>query len=207
MTKFSDEALKTRPIVVMALEVESAGLIETLGWPVVYTGVGKINCAYSLMKALREHCPSLVINAGSAGSHTFPDGRYGGGTPLRPARHGCDRHRLPHSDRRPSTNSTRCLRTNASSRTLTSPNGSPIADGVCGSGDNFLQGPPTLACDLVDMEAYALARVCAIEGIPFGCLKFVTDGADHAAHEDWQVNVKRAAEALTAALSQWRDSD
>jgi adenosylhomocysteine nucleosidase len=43
------------------------------------------------------------------------------------------------------------------------------------------------------MEAYALAKVCWLEGAQFACVKYVTDGADHAAAADWQNNVHKAA--------------
>jgi adenosylhomocysteine nucleosidase len=48
--------------------------------------------------------------------------------------------------------------------------------------------------DVLDMEAYALAKVCHLEGVCFNSVKFVTDGADHAAGNDWQANLHRAAE-------------
>ncbi len=44
------------------------------------------------------------------------------------------------------------------------------------------------------MEAYALAKVCWLERAPFACVKYVTDGADHAAGAHWQRNVHKAAE-------------
>jgi adenosylhomocysteine nucleosidase len=65
---------------------------------------------------------------------------------------------------------------------------------VCGSGDSFVTGEPPVSCEVVDMEAYALAKVCALEHAQFACVKYVTDGADHAAAEDWQANLHRAAE-------------
>jgi adenosylhomocysteine nucleosidase len=43
------------------------------------------------------------------------------------------------------------------------------------------------------MEAYALAKVCHVEQVHFGCAKFITDGADHAAADDWQQNLPSAA--------------
>ena len=53
-------------------------------------------------------------------------------------------------------------------------------------------------CDVVDMEAYALAKVCRVHGADFLCVKYVTDGADHAAAADWHDNVhEAAAEFLT----------
>jgi adenosylhomocysteine nucleosidase len=51
-------------------------------------------------------------------------------------------------------------------------------------------------CDVVDMEAYALAKACRLERAPFACAKYVTDGADHAAADHWRDNVHKAAEAF-----------
>jgi len=39
------------------------------------------------------------------------------------------------------------------------------------------------------MEAYALAKVCYKEKIPFVSFKYITDGADEQAHEDWEKNL------------------
>jgi adenosylhomocysteine nucleosidase len=63
---------------------------------------------------------------------------------------------------------------------------------LCGSGDSFETGVPRVHCEVIDMEAYALAKVCHLEGVRFGCAKYVTDGADHVASSDWQSNLRRA---------------
>ena len=39
------------------------------------------------------------------------------------------------------------------------------------------------------MEAYALAKVCYRYDIPFVSFKYITDGADEQAHEDWEANL------------------
>jgi adenosylhomocysteine nucleosidase len=44
------------------------------------------------------------------------------------------------------------------------------------------------------MEAYALAKVCWYEKALFACAKYVSDGADHAAADDWQRNQHKAAD-------------
>ena len=43
--------------------------------------------------------------------------------------------------------------------------------------------------NIVDMEAYALAKVCHNYDIPFISFKYITDGADEQAHEDWEKNL------------------
>jgi adenosylhomocysteine nucleosidase len=53
-----------------------------------------------------------------------------------------------------------------------------LPHGVCGSGDCFVQGDLTHRCDIVDMEAYAWAKICLLESVPFACVKYITDEAD-----------------------------
>jgi adenosylhomocysteine nucleosidase len=65
---------------------------------------------------------------------------------------------------------------------------------VCGSGDSFATTEVDLDCAVVDMEAYALAKVCWHENAKFACAKYITDGANHTAADDWQRNVHRAAD-------------
>ena len=45
--------------------------------------------------------------------------------------------------------------------------------------------------DVIDMEAYALAKVCRSYGIPFVSFKYITDGADGDAGIDWEQNVSK----------------
>src|ERR1700689_4784726 len=66
-------------IVVIALRVESSGVFEAAGVPVLYCGVGKVNAAIALTKelsryALRGEPMPLVLNFGSAGSRRFEAG-------------------------------------------------------------------------------------------------------------------------------------
>ncbi len=77
-----------------------------------------------------------------------------------------------------------------------------LPSAVCGSGDSFATAITDMECAVVDMEAYALAKVCWQEKIQFACAKYVSDGADHAAADDWQQNLHRAADEF---LSLYRD--
>ena len=51
------------------------------------------------------------------------------------------------------------------------------------------------------MEAYAFGYVVREEKVPFPCLKYITDGADGAAAEDWMVQLHKAAIAFKNILS------
>ena len=65
---------------------------------------------------------------------------------------------------------------------------------VCGSGDNFVEDRTQYYGEVVDMEAYALAKVCHLRGVPFISFKYITDGADEQAHEDWETNLASGIE-------------
>jgi adenosylhomocysteine nucleosidase len=47
---------------------------------------------------------------------------------------------------------------------------------------------------VVDMEAYALAKVCKLQNINFKCFKFISDGADENAKDHWIDNCKKGSE-------------
>ena len=68
-----------------------------------------------------------------------------------------------------------------------------LVHGTCSSADAFETRGPEVACDVLDMEAYALAKVCWLEKASFSCIKYITDGADHTAGDDWQANLPKAA--------------
>jgi adenosylhomocysteine nucleosidase len=75
-----------------------------------------------------------------------------------------------------------------------------LPHGVCGSGDSFVKGVPPIHSDIIDMEAYALAKICLRESIPFVCAKYITDGADDKASHDWQTNLAYASQAFVNLL-------
>ena len=59
-------------------------------------------------------------------------------------------------------------------------------DGLsCGTGDNFVIAPPEMNSDLVDMEAYVLAKICQQKAVEFHCFKFISDNANSDAANDW----------------------
>ena len=75
----------------------------------------------------------------------------------------------------------------------------------CGTGDSFYSYEDTVIAmqadfDIVDMEAYALAKVCKLEKINFRCFKFISDNADESASADWTENCKKGAELFKRKL-------
>ena len=177
------------PLLVMALPMESQGRFEGAGIPVLYTGVGKVNAAYTLTRRLAEYRHAgaplpKVINFGTVGSRRHPTHAVlechafvqrdmdvtGLGVPLgvTPFEENTARLEFP-------------------------PMFPQLPGGICGSGDSFLMSEVAVECDVVDMEAYALAKVCWLERVPFTSVKYVTDGADHASSDDWRGNLELAA--------------
>jgi adenosylhomocysteine nucleosidase len=179
-----------RTLVVMALPEESAGVFEAPGIPVVYCGVGKINAAIALTRALapyvleRQAMP-LVLNFGSAGSRRFASGTL------------VECHEFVQRDM-----DVRALGfalgttpyDDAPPRLCFAPAFAHLPPAVCGSGDSFATALAGMDCEVVDMEAYALAKVCWRDKAQFACAKYVSDGADHDAAADWQRNVHKAAD-------------
>ncbi len=54
----------------------------------------------------------------------------------------------------------------------------------CGTGDSFVTQTPKFKTDLVDMEAYATAKICYIKNVRFKCFKYISDSGDGGANED-----------------------
>jgi adenosylhomocysteine nucleosidase len=182
---------------VMALKQEAMGLLEPLGADVLYTGIGKVNAAYALTRELtlrryEGRSPARVVNLGTAGSRCFRTGdliachrfvqRDMDVTPL-----GFAHGETPYETIPPM---------------LATPVLFPdMISGICGSGDSFVTGDLIMDCQVLDMEAYALAKVCRAESLPFAAVKYITDGADADAAEHWPERLRHAAEAFAKFTS------
>ena len=71
-----------------------------------------------------------------------------------------------------------------------------LPKGICGTGDSFETGISKVTCNLVDMEGYALAKVCKKLGVRLISVKYITDGANETAHLDWEENLLLGAKKL-----------
>lgn len=176
-------------LVVMALREESQGEFERAGVPVLYTGVGKVNAAHALTRRLAElraagAATPHVVNFGTAGSNVHPTGtllccRAFEQRDMDVTALGFARGVTPYDE------------SPALIEHAVVIDGLPA--GVCSTADSFETGGHAVAADVMDMEAYALAKVCWLEQVKFSSVKYVTDGADHAAAADWRANMARAA--------------
>jgi adenosylhomocysteine nucleosidase len=173
----------------MALPHESRGQLERAGARLLYTGVGKVNAAATLARRLAEmRCTGdplpLVVNLGTAGSRSL----------------------AAHS----------LVACNRFSQRDMDVSGLGIAPGVtpfddtpaviefpplftarpqchCSTADSFATHLHAVGGDVVDMEAFALARVCLAEHAPFACAKYITDGADSDSAAHWEKALDAAA--------------
>ncbi|MDG0969653.1 MAG: hypothetical protein P8O06_07440 [Porticoccaceae bacterium] len=155
------------------------------GWQVIYTGVGKINASLAVAEACATNKPELIINFGTAGA-TKPN--ISGLVEVNEFKQrdmdarglGFDLGETPFDDEQ-----TICFDREGLS---------------CGTGDSFVMNPPELKTDVVDMEAYALAKYAHRQGINFRCYKYISDNADGEAATDWSAELRKGAEAFIAEV-------
>jgi adenosylhomocysteine nucleosidase len=179
-----------RLLVVFAMRQEAGDRFEDVSSPVLYTGIGKVNTAYRFTKALLERRPAFVVDFGTVGSPRFPVHTVVECTRFVQRDMDVTPLGLPHGhtplDRVPGPIDV--------PRRFTD-----LPAAVCGSGDHFVAGHDARDSEVVEMEAYALAKICLFEQVPFMAVKYVTDGADNVAQHDWAANLPLAAAAFRAA--------
>jgi adenosylhomocysteine nucleosidase len=159
-------------IILIAIKEEAPALASLPN--VFFTGVGKVNAALNAARLIEKHRPRRIWNFGTAGGITVEDGLH------------------------------RCTRFLQRDMLVTalgfSPGQTPYEDAIalelgkggltCSSGDSFVTDSSLhLPADIVDMEAYALAKACHLAGVEFHCYKFISDRADGASSSDWTANV------------------
>ena len=153
-----------------------------------YTGAGKINATYNLTKLIDKYNPQEIINFGTAGA-------------IKKNLKGiveCTQFYQRDMD------VTALLNLKIGETPFDNINEIILSKKgySCGTGDNFVTGAIPLKVDLVDMEAYALAKVCLIEKISFRCFKFISDNADESANVDWVENCKKGAKLFEHKLKE-----
>lgn len=171
--------------IIFALPQESQDLFSD--YSVYYTGLGKINAAFALSKIILESDFKNIINLGTAGSRKFKTHSLVECTGF--VQRDMDLSALNFKvGETPFDDIPGLIK---GSETF-----SNLAHGICGSGDSFEVGEPKIPCDLVDMEAYALAKVCQRLNKQFISIKYISDGCDHSAGDDWANNLVMAAKEL-----------
>ena len=160
---------------------------ETIGLEYFnHTGVGKINATYNTLKLINIHKPKLIINYGTAGAI--------------------------NNKLKGIIECTKFYQRDMDVRGLNFILGETPFDKIkeiiiskdgysCGTGDNFVNKKIDIEVDVVDMEAYAIAKVCKMENIEFKCFKYISDNADVNADKDWSKNLTLGANAFASVIS------
>lgn len=173
-------------IIVTALADEAQGL-EAFA-PVIHTGIGKVNACIKLYQAIEDFNPDLVINYGTAGSLSNLVGL----------------HKIAHF-----VQADMDVRGLGFDRGITPlmneklPNKKGVllatSDSFITDAENQLKGLE-VDVDLVDMEAYALNKVCEHHQVEFEAYKFISDNANEEAGTDWSNSVKKGTHLFIKTL-------
>jgi adenosylhomocysteine nucleosidase len=181
-------------LIVMALPQESRGLLEAAGAQLLYTGVGKVNAAAALARRLAEmRCTGaaqpLVVNMGTAGSRSVPAHTLVA----------CNRFAQRDMDVSGMGLAPGVTPFDATPPVIEFPSVfTQFPQVLCSTADSFATHLHDVAGDVVDMEAFALARVCLAESARFACVKYITDGADSDSATHWEAALDNAARAFAA---------
>jgi len=151
-----------------------------------HIGVGKINATYNTLKLIQIHNPKIIVNYGTAGAIN---------TKLKGI-----------------VECTKFYQRDMDVRGLDFKLGETPFDKVkeiiisdsgysCGTGDSFVNQKIEMEVDVVDMEAYAIAKVCMLENIEFKCFKYISDNADENSNNDWNANLALGAEAFAKMIN------
>jgi adenosylhomocysteine nucleosidase len=174
-----------KTLVLIALQDEAPSLRHMMN--VFYTGVGKVNAAMTAAQVIERYQPDRVINLGTAGGIAVTAGLHECTRfvqrDIRCQGLGCSNGQTPFEDDIILTTGTTGL--------------------TCSTGDDFVMNPELdIPADLVDMEAYAIAKVCLRNRVEFRCFKYITDQADHSAHTTWQDAVAQGEKFFISKLQE-----
>ena len=196
--KMVKNILFSRPLYLVALEVELPR-VEFPNLNIQYTGVGKINASYSTTKNIQRYKPTVIINFGSAGSL---DKNIAGLVSVKDVvQRDMDVRKLGFKLGETPFEEIPDL---IPLKTLTASSEQSKCKSVsCSTGDNFVTDFPELKSDIVDMELYAIARVCFLENVPLIAWKYISDNADGNSSSDWKKNVRSGTTAFKSQVIEW----
>ena len=159
---------------------------ETIGLDYFnHIGVGKINATYNTLRLIYLHKPKIIINYGTAGAIN---------TKLKGIVE-CTKFYQRDMDVRVLEFELGETPFDKIKEIITSKDGYS-----CGTGDSFVNKKIDMEVDVVDMEAYAIAKVCMLENIEFKCFKYISDNADQNADNDWNKNLALGASAFASII-------
>ena len=167
-----DQLKEEKTYIICALPVEAN---ETKG--IFYSGLGKVNAVIKTMEIIHVHKAKKIINYGSCGAL---NNKVNGVVKINKIqKHAIDCSPIGYEKR---------LTPFDDIQEIISPNDHEY---TCATGDYFVSDNQSINADVVDMEAYAIAKTCKISNIQFECFKYISDNADNDAPENWEKNCSK----------------
>ncbi len=164
-------------IILLAMPEEAPSFVGKSN--VFFTGVGKINAAIVAATLIEKYKPNRIFNFGTAGGireHMTPGSLY------------------------------KCTyftqRDGVLGGCVLGPQADELLAGIemgyggfiLSTGDNFVTDTSSIDADLVDMEAFAIAKACKLSNTEFECYKYISDMADENAAEHFVNSVHKGEE-------------
>ena len=171
-------------------------MLELMGITLIMTGVGTLNACMAAMKSIAAGA-DYIVNIGTAGSHTLPVGTVMQATGY--VRRDVDATLIMRSITDEEGNTIfpdfpKFLMPFENDIVLKPErlHNTDLVQGLVFTGDNTHGHTETNEMypkfDCVEMEAYAIAKVCIDAGVPFDSFKFISDGAGENVGEEWNQN-------------------
>lgn len=168
-------------IILLAMPEEAPGFVGKEN--VFFTGVGKVNAAIVAATLIERHKPKRVFNFGTAGGIGLSPGSI---------------YKCTYFSQRDVILGG-CI-VGPQSEELHA----PVITGSVGlrlsTGDNFVTDTSTIVADLVDMEAFAIAKACQLANIEFICYKYISDMADENAPDHFADHVHKGEDHYLKVL-------
>lgn len=162
-----------KDLILIALKEEAPDMAFSM--KVFFTGIGKVNAAMTAGELIAKYKPDRIINFGTVGGITVKSGFHQVSKFVQRDMMCCELGSLPGQT--------------PFEDIIIIDNGEGL---TCSTGDNFVTDSNLLIpADVVDMEAYAIAKVCKKHNIEFLCYKFVSDGANSDSLHDWHATVSQ----------------
>ena len=176
--------------VIIALKEEAIGVEHD---NIYISGVGKVNAAITTMKAIHDGANDIV-NYGTAGLVTDLPGIL---QPNYVGRGLVEVSGYVDRDMNATPLGFKLGQTPYEEEILLGTDGI-----VCGTGDTFATQRPEIDCDIVDMEAYAIAKICFHYPIMFTCLKYISDDVDENSPDDFMKNISKGNKEFNKKLKE-----
>ena len=171
-------------IILLAMPEEAPSLVGKEN--VFFTGVGKVNAAIVAATLIERYMPTRVFNFGTAGGITTTHGGI----------YKC---------------TTFSQRDVILGGCIVGPQAEilhqPIVisdDGLTlSTGDNFVTDTYNINADLVDMEAFSIAKACQMANVEFICYKYISDMADENAPDHFVDHVHKGEDYYIEILKKY----